>query len=208
MIGLRDVAFRGRDVLVSAVLLVLLSPLLVLLSIAVRLDSRGPIFFCQERVGMNGQHFKIHKFRSMKFDRPGLAVSTSVDNRITRLGHTLRSTKLDELPQLYDVLRGAMSLVGPRPEVPQYVAQWPRSLRPVILSVRPGITDPASVLLRREAELLSGQKDPERYYVEELLPQKAEIYAEYVRSRSFRNDIQIIRRTMGALVRTEPKRGP
>jgi len=136
----------------------------------------------------------------------GLSVSTSRDERITRVGRVLRSTKLDELPQLIDVLRGDMSLVGPRPEVPQYVAHWPQGLRPQILSVRPGITDPASVTLRHEAEWLAASPDPERTYIEELLPQKARAYADYVGNRSFFGDLWVLASTFKALVAPPPTR--
>lgn len=135
---------RVRDVLSSAIGLLLLAPLFLVIAVAIRMDSPGPVFFRQTRVGLHGRHFRIHKFRSMRVCEAGLSVSTAVDPRITRVGRLLRRAKLDELPQLIDVLRGTMSLVGPRPEVPQYVDLWPRQLRPSILSVRPGITDPES----------------------------------------------------------------
>ena len=191
---------RVRDVLSSAIGLLLLAPLFLVIAVAIRMDSPGPVFFRQTRVGLHGRHFRIHKFRSMRVCEAGLSVSTAVDPRITRVGRILRRAKLDELPQLIDVLRGTMSLVGPRPEVPQYVDLWPRQLRPSILSVRPGITDPATVLLRSEADILAASPDPERTYVEELLPLKATEYERYVRTRSFVGDTKIIVDTFAAIV--------
>lgn len=191
---------RVRDVLSSAIGLLLLAPLFLVIAVAIRMDSPGPVFFRQTRVGLHGRHFRIHKFRSMRVCEAGLSVSTAVDPRITRVGRLLRRAKLDELPQLIDVLRGTMSLVGPRPEVPQYVDLWPRQLRPSILSVRPGITDPATVLLRSEADILAASPDPERTYVEELLPLKATEYARYVRTRSFGGDTKIIVDTFAAII--------
>lgn len=190
---------RVLDVLVASAGLVLMSPLLLGTAVAVRLESRGPAIFRQERIGLNGETFTILKFRTMRTGAQGAQVTTGTDPRITRVGQWLRSTKLDELPQLLNVLRGEMSLVGPRPEVPRYVAQWPETLRPVVLSVRPGITDPASIEFRREAEELAGVIDPERHYVEVILPRKVELYAEYVRTRSFRGDLKILGSTLRAV---------
>lgn len=191
---------RLRDVLGASIGLLVLTPLFLLIALAIRLDSPGPVFFCQTRVGLHGHHFRIHKFRSMRVGETGIAVSTAVDPRITRVGHFLRRTKLDELPQLIDVLRGAMSLVGPRPEVPRYAALWPAQMRPIILSVRPGITDPATVALRCEADVLAGSPDPERTYIEQLLPLKAQAYVSYVRARSFIGDLMVIMATFRAVM--------
>lgn len=198
---------RARDVAVSCLALVVLWPLLLVLAILVRLDSPGPALFRQERVGLNGRPFRIHKFRSMRTASVGPAVTADNDARITRVGRWLRATKLDELPQLLNVISGDMSLVGPRPEVPRYVALWPAELRPIILSVRPGITDPATVLLRSEASILARSQDPERTYVEELLPPKAEAYVSYVRTRSFLGDIKILLATLKAIVDPAPSAG-
>lgn len=192
---------RARDLVAAALALAVLWPVLVVLAILIRLDSRGPIMYRQERVGLDGKRFRIHKFRSMQVGSAGPAVTAENDPRITRVGRWLRATKLDELPQLLDVVKGDMSLVGPRPEVPHYVELWPDHLRPVILSVRPGITDPATVLLRSEASILAASADPERTYVDELLPLKAQAYAEYVRTRSFSGDLAVIARTLGAVLR-------
>lgn len=201
MNALHELPFRLRDVLLSFALLVLFAPLLAIVAVAIRLESPGPIVFRQVRVGRYGRPFRIHKFRSMRASAPGLAISTSNDARITRVGRIIRTTKIDELPQIFDVLRGTMSFVGPRPEVPRYVEEWPRELRPVILSVRPGITDPATVILRNEAEFLAGHDDPERVYIEHLLPRKAEEYADYVSKRTFIGDIRIVAATVRAIVR-------
>lgn len=189
---------RLVDIVVSALLLVVLSPALAAIAIAVKASSRGPVLFRQERVGLHGRVFRIRKFRSMGAGPVGPMVTVSSDPRITRVGHFLRGWKLDELPQLLDVLEGTMSLVGPRPEVPEYVAMWPHNLRPLILSVRPGITDPTSVDLRNESKLLASVEDPERYYVTELLPRKATSYAEYVRHHSLTADLWVVLRTVRA----------
>lgn len=191
---------RARDVLGAGVGLLLLAPVFLMIALAIRLDSPGPVFFRQTRVGLHGRLFRIHKFRTMRVGAAGPSVSTAADPRITRVGMLLRRTKLDELPQLIDVLRGAMSLVGPRPEVPNYVSLWPEDLRPIILSVRPGITDPATVHLRSEGDLLAQSPDPERTYVEELLPLKAQAYVRYVRTRSFVGDMRTIVATFVAIV--------
>ncbi len=146
-------AKRLFDILCAGVGLLLLSPLLLVVAAWVKLDSPGPVMFRQERVGRFGRSFRIHKFRTMRVDAPTLGPQITIgdDARITRSGRWLRASKVDELPQLWDVLRGAMSLVGPRPEVPRYVAMYPAELRALVLSVRPGITDPASLSFRNEA---------------------------------------------------------
>ncbi|MBN9609222.1 MAG: sugar transferase [Actinobacteria bacterium 69-20] len=191
---------RLVDVVVAAVALVMLSPVFALIALAVTLDSPGPIFYRQVRVGRHGRPFQIHKFRSMRAGAPGLNITVGADPRITRVGRILRKTKLDELPQLIDVLEGTMSLVGPRPEVPKYVALWPDDLRPVILSVRPGITDPETLERRNEAEEYGDAADPEAYYVSVLLPRKAQAYADYVRTRTLRGDFAILWHTARRVV--------
>lgn len=190
---------RVFDVITAGVGLALGWPLLLGIAIAVRLDSRGPALFRQERVGMHGRVFQIHKFRTMGSDAGGVLVSPTNDPRVTRTGGLLRRSKLDEIPQLLDVVAGHMSLVGPRPEVPEYVSLWTPHERATILSVRPGITDPASIMLRHEAEELAAADDPERYYVESLLPRKATMYVEYVRNRTFSSDLHILMRTIFAV---------
>lgn len=189
------------DRAVSGIALVALAPVFGAVALAVKVDSAGPVFFRQERVGLDGKPFRIHKFRTMANKKPRINVSAAGDPRVTRVGRVLRKSKLDELPQLIDVVSGKMSIVGPRPEVPEYVEQWPAELRPVILSVRPGITDPASITYRNEAEELAGADDPEQYYVDVLLPRKVELYADYVRNRTFLGDLKLIGQTVIAVIR-------
>lgn len=187
---------RAVDLVGAALGLVVGSPVLLAAAVAVRLSSPGSIIFRQVRVGRQGETFEICKLRSMRSDAVGAAVTVGEDPRITGVGRWLRSTKLDELPQLWNVLRGDMSLVGPRPEVPHFVAMWPSEAREVILSVRPGITDPASIEFRREAESLAAATDPERHYVEVVLPRKVELYCAYVRTRTVMGDLAILARTI------------
>jgi len=194
-------AKRLFDIVCAGLGLLLLSPLLLAVAVWIKLDSRGPVMFRQERVGRFGAPFRIHKFRTMRVDAPRLGPQITVgdDARITRSGRWLRATKVDELPQLWDVLRGAMSLVGPRPEVPRYVALYPVELRELVLSVRPGITDPASLSFRNESELLAKAEDPEREYVEVVMPMKLRLAADYVRNASLGGDIRLILATLGAI---------
>lgn len=187
---------RALDVVGATLALVVSSPVLLVAALAVRLSSTGPVLFRQERVGRGSQVFAILKLRTMRTGSVGAAVTVGQDPRITRVGRWLRSTKLDELPQLWNVLRGDMSLVGPRPEVPQYVAMWPADARDIILSVRPGITDPASIEFRREAEDLAEAADPEQHYVDVVLPRKVDLYCAYVGSRTLRGDLAILGRTV------------
>jgi len=193
---------RLFDVLVSAAGLLLLSPLLVCIALWIKLDSRGPVFFRQQRVGRFGAPFHIHKFRSMREDAPlaGPQITVGADPRITRAGHFLRRTKLEELPQLLDVLAGTMSLVGPRPEVPHYVAMYPPALRDKVLSVRPGITDPASIAYRDESTLLARAADPERVYIEQVMPAKLRYAAEYVDHMTLAGDVRLIGATLRLLL--------
>ncbi|HEX4508904.1 MAG TPA: sugar transferase [Burkholderiaceae bacterium] len=175
---------------------------LVAIALWIRLDSPGPVLFRQERVGRHGRSFRIHKFRTMRVDAParGLPLTVGADARITRAGAVLRAHRLDELPQLIDVLAGSMSLVGPRPDVPVYVAQWPPALRERILAVRPGMTDPASLEFRDEASLLAASPDPEREYVEVILPRKLARSADYAERASVWTDLAVIGRSVGVLV--------
>ncbi len=193
---------RTVDVAAGAAGLLLLAPLLLLIAFAVKIDSPGPVFFRQERVGRYGRLFRIFKFRTMRFAHAGGSTQLTIgdDPRITRVGAWLRRTKLDELAQLIDVLRGTMSLVGPRPEVPDYVALYPVGLRAKILSVRPGITDMASVAYRDEATLLAGATDPEREYVEVVMPAKLRYAEAYVDQMSLCTDLRLIGATLKALV--------
>jgi len=194
---------RIFDICASLSGLILLSPLFLLIAIRIKRDSSGPVFFRQTRVGRGGQPFRIHKFRTMSTDAParGLPLTVGADPRITRTGYWLRKYKLDELPQLIDVLRGKMSLVGPRPEVPKYVEHYPPDVKQVVLSVRPGITDNASIEYRDENEILSKSDDPEREYIEQVMPVKLEYYRRYVEERSMAGDLGIILRTFSAIFR-------
>jgi lipopolysaccharide/colanic/teichoic acid biosynthesis glycosyltransferase len=194
---------RFFDVFASGAGLLVLSPVLLLIAIVIRLDSRGPVFFRQERVGQFGRVFRIHKFRTMVVDAEarGIQITVGADSRVTRVGAVLRRYKLDELPQLIDVLFGQMSLVGPRPEVPRYVACYPQDVKELVLSVRPGITDRASIEFKDENDILGRAGDPHRAYVEEVLPIKLNYYIDYVKNRSLLGDIVIIFSTLWAIVR-------
>lgn len=194
-------AKRLFDVVMGSLGLLLVSPVLAGCALGIRIDSRGPVLFRQLRVGRYGAPFTILKFRTMRPARRSgeLLVTADNDPRITRFGAWLRRTKLDELPQLWNVVRGDMSLVGPRPEVPRYVSLYPAEVRHVVLSVRPGITDPASLRFRHESELLARSPDPERDYIEKILPQKLAAYLDYVRDRSFAGDLHLIFATLRAV---------
>lgn len=194
-------AKRMLDVVASGIGLVLLSPLFIVVALWIRLDSTGPVFFRQERVGRGGKPFRIHKFRTMRAEPSpaAAAITIGADPRITQAGDFLRRHKIDELPQLIDVLLGDMSLVGPRPEVPRYVAVYPAELKAKVLSVRPGITDPASLQFRDESSLLARAADPEREYREVVLPAKLQLAADYVEQASFLGDLRLIGRTLGLL---------
>jgi lipopolysaccharide/colanic/teichoic acid biosynthesis glycosyltransferase len=196
------VAKRAFDLLVAAVALLLLLPLLLALALWIKLDSPGPVFFRQQRVGRFGVPFAIHKFRTMVADAParGLPLTVGDDARITGAGAWLRRTRLDELPQLIDVLQGTMSLVGPRPEVPRYAAHWPPALRDRLLAVRPGITDPSSLAHLDEAALLAAAADPEREYIERILPAKARQAADYAERATLASDLQVLWRTAALLI--------
>ena len=194
-------AKRLFDLIASALGLLLLSPLLLALALWIKLDSPGPVFFRQERVGRHGVPFRIHKFRSMRTDAGGLQLTVGVDPRITRAGAWLRGKRLDELPQLIDVCLGRMSLVGPRPEVPRYVAHYPAALKDLVLSVRPGITDPASLDFLDESALLAAAADPEREYIDHILPRKLQRAADYARQATLATDLALIARTVLMLLR-------
>lgn len=189
---------RLFDLVCSGLGLLFLSPLFLVIAALIKLESTEPVFFRQERVGRNGRVFWIHKFRTMSADagRKDLQITIGRDRRITRVGAVLRKYKLDELPQLIDVLVGDMSLVGPRPEVPKYIACYPKVICAEVLSVRPGITDWASIQFRNENEILARAFDPERAYLEEVLPIKQRYYLKYVRGRSFFGDLVIIFATL------------
>ena len=189
---------RGFDIVASGVALVVLLPLMLVLAIRVRLDSPGPSLFRQTRVGKSFREFHLLKFRSMRNGNCGTEVTCGQDARITRVGAFLRAFKLDELPQLWNVFCGDMSLVGPRPEVPMFVERF-RPDYEEILSVRPGITDPASIRYRSEAEILGRTQDPVNYYANVILPDKIAISRAYVRSANFWKDISLIFQTIAVL---------
>jgi len=184
---------RAFDILFSVAGLLLLSPVLLAIAILIKAEGRGPVFFVQERVGMNFKPFRLYKFRTMVKDaeRAGPPVTASGDPRITRLGRVLRSTKLDELPQLANVLRGDMSFVGPRPEVSRFVEVFRHDYTDV-LSVRPGITDYAAIAFRDEESILKRHRDPEEAYVKEILPAKMVLYKKYLNEKSLLTDVKII----------------
>ena len=175
--------------------LCLLSPLFLLIALWIKLDSRGPILFLQTRVGQYGKPFKIIKFRTMMPKNTGLNLTIGCDQRITRCGHFLRKYKLDELPQLINILKGEMSLVGPRPEVPEYVALYPDTIRDYVLSVPGGMTDYASIEFSNESELLAQSQQPELDYVEKILPIKLAYHQKYISEHSLSLDILLILRT-------------
>jgi lipopolysaccharide/colanic/teichoic acid biosynthesis glycosyltransferase len=193
---------RFFDIVVSGLALLLLWPLILIFAILIRTDSRGPVFFCQIRMGRNFRPFRLWKLRTMTHGSSGAEVTIKGDPRITRIGKFLRATKLDELPQLWNVFCGDMSFVGPRPEVEHFVKQF-RPAYEEILQLRPGMTDPASIKYRHEAELLGAVSDPQRYYVDVILPDKIRINKEYVHSQGLGADIVIILRTFAVLFRKE-----
>lgn len=181
----------------------MLSPLLLLMAAWVKLDSSGSVFFRQERVGQYGKTFRIHKFRTMVTDaeKRGLQITVGKDSRITRSGAFLRRYKLDEFPQLIDVVIGNMSLVGPRPEVPKYVACYPVGVRDLVLSVKPGITDLASIEFKNENTLLGQSRNPEKTYKEIIIPIKLDYYTRYAKTHNIWLDINLIFKTLVAIVR-------
>ena len=187
---------RLLDIVVSVVGLICLLPLLLVVALLIKLDSTGPVFFRQTRVGRRFRPFQILKFRTMARDSStrGKSITVGDDPRITRVGWFLRKTKIDELPQLINVLRGEMTFVGPRPEVPQYVEMFRQDYEE-ILKMRPGITDLASIKYRDEAKLLGQSQDPEEEYVTRVLPDKIRLGKEYIRCSSLAFDLRLIFRT-------------
>lgn len=199
---------RTVDMLLAICGLIILAPIFLLVAVFIRLDSPGPALFRQVRVGKGAQPFRIFKFRTMYVQAPGdeKLLTVAGDARITKAGTILRRFKIDELPQLINVVRGEMSLVGPRPEVPKYVAHYPKAARKTILSVRPGITDPASLVFIRENDILTEADEPEKVYLEQILPQKLELYEEYISRQSILYDMKIIFQTLIALLGWQPRR--
>lgn len=193
---------RLFDIVASACGLILLSPLFFIVSVWIKLDSTGPVFYRQVRVGRYNKDFKIFKFRTMRVgaDKGSLVTIGGHDPRVTRIGYYLRKFKIDELPQLINVFIGDMSLVGPRPEVRHYVNYWtPEQLH--VLDVRPGITDPASIKFRNENELMESAEDPESFYINVIMQEKLKLYLEYVHNASFWYDIKLIFKTIYTVVK-------
>lgn len=192
---------RLFDILLSGIGLLIISPLFLIVAIWIKLDSPGPIFYRQVRVGRYNKDFRIFKFRSMRIgsDKGSLVTIGGKDPRITRSGYFIRKFKIDELPQLINVLVGDMSLVGPRPEVRHYVNYWTEEQMHV-LDVRPGITDPASIKFRNENELLAQAEDPEKYYIEVIMQEKIKLYLQYVKNHSFLYDIKLIFQTFWTII--------
>ncbi|MBX7052672.1 MAG: sugar transferase [Flavobacteriales bacterium] len=191
---------RIFDICFSAFMLILLSPLFLAISISIILDSRGGVFFGQIRVGKDEKPFRLWKFRTMRpgSEKKGQLTVGARDHRITKTGYVLRKYKIDELPQLWNVLVGDMSMVGPRPEVPKYVEMYSEQQKKV-LSIKPGITDYASLLYFSESDLLAKASDPERTYIEEVMPAKLKLNLEYVEDHSFGNDLKIIGKTISRI---------
>lgn len=193
---------RLFDIVASGLGLIVLSPLFLILAIWIKLDSKGPVFYRQVRVGKDNKDFRIFKFRSMRVgsDKGSLVTIGGRDPRVTRSGYWIRKFKLDELPQLINVFIGDMSLVGPRPEVRHYVDYWtPEQMH--VLDVRPGITDPASIKFRNENELMEQADDPEKYYIEVIMQEKIKLYLEYVNHHSFFGDIGLIFKTFWTIIK-------
>ena len=192
---------RLFDIVASGCGLIVLSPVFLVLAIWIKLDSKGPVFYRQVRVGRGNKDFRIFKFRSMRVgsDKGSLVTIGGRDPRITRSGYFIRKFKLDEFPQLINVFVGDMSLVGPRPEVRHYVDYWtPEQMH--VLDVRPDITDPASIKFRNENELLEQAEDPEKYYIEVIMQEKLKLYLEYVQNHSFWGDIKLIFQTFKVII--------
>ena len=193
---------RVFDILAAATGMLILAPVFLLIGLWIKWDSPGPALFLQQRVGRHERLFNIFKFRTMHSSKTnGLQLTVGRDCRITRAGRFLRRHKLDELPQLMNVLAGSMSLVGPRPEVPHYVAFYPPEMRALVLSVAPGITDWAAIEYKDENALLASSSDPERTYIEQILPDKLDHYTRYARERTFWIDLCIIFRTLAVITR-------
>lgn len=191
---------RIFDTAIASIALVMLTPLFALLALMVKVTSRGPILYRQVRVGRNGRVFQLVKFRSMfvNSDRKGLLITSAGDDRITPFGRILRRSKMDELPQLWNVVRGEMSLVGPRPEVPLYVGSYSPEQREV-LTISPGITDSASIAYREEEKVLASKSDPDLYYREIILPHKIELNREYLKQMSFSYDVRLLFQTVAVV---------
>lgn len=191
---------RAFDIIVSVATLVVLSPLFLIIALAILITMGWPILFRQTRIGKDSKAFKIIKFRTMvkQADKQGLPITTGHDPRVTAIGRMLRKTKLDELPQFLNVLWGHMSLVGPRPEVPRYVRMYSRKQMRV-LSVKPGLTDPATIAYRDEETMLARYDDPEKAYIEHIMPDKLKLNLSYIEKSSFTGDLALLFRTFTKL---------
>lgn len=190
---------RFLEILIATGGLIFLSPVLIISAILIKITSEGPVLFCQRRVGLNGNEFTLYKFRTMRMNQTGPLVTAASDDRITKIGRILRKSKCDELPELWNIIRGDMSFVGPRPEVPQHVdlnnPTWQE-----ILTVRPGITDPVTLKLRNEEDLLAKVEDKDDFYRNTLQPYKLGGYLKFVNKKSFQVDIFIIIQTLKAVI--------
>lgn len=193
---------RLFDIVASSLGLVLLSPLFIIISVTIKFTSKGPVFFRQTRVGRNEKLFQIHKFRTMvvNAESKGLKITVGADSRITPIGYILRKTKFDELPQLIDVLIGNMSLVGPRPEVPEYVRYYTPEIKQKIFSVRPGITDAASIEMIDENDILAKSSNPEYTYINEILPLKLSYAVKYADHHNLFIDLVLILKTLKKII--------
>ena len=192
---------RFIDIVVSLIMLIITSPFLLIAGIAVGVSSKGPVFYLQKRVGRYGKEFSIIKFRTMVQNADKIGTQVTVgdrDPRITKVGHFLRATRLDEFPQMINILKGDMTLVGTRPEVPRYVDKYSDEMMATLL-LAPGVTGAASIAYRNENEMLAGKEDPEKYYIETILPDKMAINLEYTRTVTVWKDIKILIRTVGCV---------
>lgn len=189
---------RVFDFLFALVGLTILSPLMLVIALWIKLDSKGPIFFIQKRVGQFNKPIGVYKYRTMvvNAENKGLKITVGKDPRITQVGQILRKYKLDELPQLFNVVFGSMSFVGPRPEVDEYMRHYPEEIKKKVLSVRPGITDYASIEFKNENDLLASSDDPQQTYLNEILPIKQQYYLQYVDEQNLILDIKLIFRTI------------
>jgi len=199
---------RTFDVIAGVALLIAFSPILIITAVSVKCTSKGPIFYKQIRIGRYDRPFKVWKFRTMKCDadRVGPLITSSDDDRITRVGSYLRKNKLDELPQLWNVIIGDMSLVGPRPQVPRFVDRFPKDQRSIIMMVRPGITGPTQLEFRHEERMLQGKPNREDFYIQHLLPIKCQMDVDYVYMRSFILDLKVLLKTGGIVLMSVVRR--
>jgi lipopolysaccharide/colanic/teichoic acid biosynthesis glycosyltransferase len=188
---------RLLDIIVASIALLILLPFMLIIFFCIVLESKGGLFYKQQRVGKNNKPFYLYKFRSMKknADKKGLLTVGGKDPRVTRIGYFLRKSKMDELPQLINIIKGDMSIVGPRPEVPKYVALYDENQRRV-LSVRPGLTDLASIKYINESELLENAENPEEFYIQKIMPDKLHLNLEYIDNKAFAKDFRIVFQTL------------